>query len=62
MAEAYTVAVDAYLAGSVRSGKVKAKKKLQLPWYLKPVEKVKGASGKALWDSVDGMMRRLGAG
>lgn len=63
MAEAYYVALDAYVHGSVRSGKVKAKKQLKPPWYtLDPDKPVKGLSGKQLHDAVDAMMTRLSRG
>lgn len=63
MAEAYVATLDAYVHGSVRSGKVKAKRALQLPWYIRDPEKPKkGLSGKALHDAIDLMMARLSKG
>lgn len=63
MVEAYTAALDAYVHGSVRAGKVKPKRKLELPWYMKDPEKpAKGLSGGDLWKAVDAMQSRLSRG
>lgn len=63
MVEAYTAALDAYVHGSVRTGKVKVKRKLDTPWYLKDPDKpAKGLSGQALHDAVDAMQARLRRG
>lgn len=64
MQEAYLAGVDAYVHGSVKTGKAKAKGQLKLPWYMEDPDKPKpkGLSGQPLHDAVDAMMARLTRG